>query len=112
MSPISTSASASPPQTITMKSSKETNTTDINSNSNSEFSDSATRYAAKVGRKATERILSKSKFFPERNVLIQNEEERIESLLDESNHSHSTANQILQLDPQSISLGRVLGKGG
>ncbi len=69
-----------------------------------------TLYAAKVGRKATERILSKSKFFLERNVLIQNEEERIESLLDESNHS--TANQILQLDPRSITLGKVLGKGG
>lgn len=69
-----------------------------------------TRYAAKVGRKATERILSKSKFFSERNVLIQNEEERMECLLDESNHS--TANQILQLDAHSVSLGRVLGKGG
>mmetsp|Transcript_6811 Transcript_6811/g.8482 ORF Transcript_6811/g.8482 Transcript_6811/m.8482 type:complete len:495 (+) Transcript_6811:174-1658(+) len=73
-------------------------------------SDSNTRYAAKVGRKATERILAKSKFFTERNVLIQNEEERVESLLDESNHS--LANQILQLDPHSISLGKVLGKGG
>lgn len=68
------------------------------------------RYAAKVGRRAIERILSKSKFFDERNVLIQNEEERIDSLLDNSNHS--TTNEIVQLDPNSLTLGNLLGKGG
>jgi serine/threonine protein kinase len=68
------------------------------------------RYATKVGRKAIDRILNRSKFFHERNVLIQNEEEHKNSLLDESNHS--TANQILSLDPKSLELGVILGKGG
>lgn len=67
-------------------------------------------YAAKVGKRAIEKILSKSKFFAERNVCIQNEKERAESFLDDSNHS--IVNQIVQLDPQSLELGHLLGKGG
>jgi len=61
-------------------------------------------YAAKVGRKATERILNQSKFFIADNVLIQQE------FLDDSNHS--TANRLLKCDPESIHLGPLLGKGG
>lgn len=68
-------------------------------------------YAIKVGRKATERILSKSTFFPdsESNVSIVNEKQRA-SGLDES--EHSSGNRILQLEPQSLELGKELGKGG
>ena len=68
------------------------------------------RYAMKVGRKATERILAKSVFFSENSCVLQNEEERVESLNDDS--GHSSVNQILQLDAESIQIGKVLGKGG
>ena len=69
------------------------------------------RYAAKIGRKSIERILKNSKFFTETNVLIQNEEERADSLLDDSS-SHHSFNQILQIEPMSLKLGKILGKGG
>lgn len=69
-------------------------------------------YAMKVGRKATDRILSKSAFFSEGGLscVIQNPDERIDRLNDDS--GHSSVNQILQLDAESIQLGKVLGKGG
>ena len=73
------------------------------------------RYAAKVGRKATERILARSNFFAEANVsdnvCIQNEAEvEEEALLDES--VHSISNHIVRLEPDSLILGKLLGKGG
>jgi serine/threonine protein kinase len=70
------------------------------------------RYAIKVGRKATERILYKSTFFTKENALLQNEKERTESILDLDNSVHSAVNQILQLDSHSLNLGKMLGKGG
>lgn len=70
-------------------------------------------YAIKVGRKATERILARSKFFTESKVLVQThtlKEWNSEKKMDDS--AHSAANQILQLDRNSVKLGNVLGKGG
>ena len=86
-------------------------------------------YAIKVGRKATERILFRSKFFThgEHQVTIQNENERAASVLSNDHHNCSSSNdngngnghlesssnnEILKIDGKTLSLGRMLGKGG
>ncbi len=70
-------------------------------------------YAIKVGRKATERILARSKFFTKSKLLVQThtlKEWNSDKKMDDS--THSAANQILKLDRNSVKLGKVLGKGG
>lgn len=82
-------------------------------------------YAIKVGRKATERILAKSKFFTDSKILVQSqslEDFRNKSNEDNNNNNtnrkniddsaHSAVNHILQLGRKDVELGKVLGKGG